>query len=255
MIAKIDHDSTPEFAVVVPAHNEAESVASLTDEIASAFIGKSFEIIFVNDGSNDGTADALTNAGKRHPQLRIITHKHVCGQSVAIISGIRAARAATIITLDGDGQNVPADAPALIDLYLRSGSSLQVMVAGHRVDRCDTWLKRASSRVANGIRLALLDDATPDTGCGLKVFPRRAFLEMPAFDHMHRFLPALMVRGGGKVLSVPVKHRPRVSGTSKYGVWNRLWIGIVDLFGIIWLIRRSANPQFSIEDPKQGNNL
>jgi len=255
MIAKTDHDSTPEFAVVVPAHNEAESVASLTNEIASTFIGKSFEIIFVNDGSNDGTADALTTASKSHPELRVITHKHVCGQSSAIISGVRAASADTIITLDGDGQNVPADAPELLDLYLRSSGSQKVMVAGHRVDRCDTWIKRASSRVANGIRLALLDDETPDTGCGLKVFSRQAFLEMPAFDHMHRFLPALMVRSGGKVLSAPVKHRPRISGTSKYGVWDRLWIGIVDLFGIIWLIRRPANPQFSIEEPKQGNNL
>ena len=255
MIAKIDHDSTLEFAVVIPAHNEAESIASLTDEIASAFTGKSFEIIFVNDGSNDGTADALTNASKCHPQLRVITHKHVYGQSAAIISGIRAASAETIITLDGDGQNVPADAPALLDLYLRSSGDLEVMVAGHRVDRRDAWLKRASSRIANGIRLALLDDATPDTGCGLKVFSRRAFLEMPAFDHMHRFLPALMVRGGGKVLSVPVKHRSRISGNSKYGIWDRMWVGIVDLFGVIWLIRRPANPQFSIEDPKQGNNL
>ena len=253
MIAKPVLESTPEFAVVVPAHNEAESVAPLTNEIASAFIGKSFEIIFVNDGSNDGTADALANAGRRHPQLRVITHKHVCGQSTAIISGIRAASADIIITMDGDGQNVPADAPALLDLYLRSSDNRQVMIAGHRVERHDTWLKRASSRVANGVRLALLDDATPDTGCGLKVFPRRAFLEMPAFNHMHRFLPALMVRGGGKVLSVPVKHRPRTSGTSKYGVWDRLWIGIVDLFGIMWLIRRPANPQFSIEDPKQGS--
>ena len=252
-MAKPDLKSTPEFAVVVPAHNEAGSVALLINEIATVFLGKAFEIVCVDDASNDGTADALNTARRRHPELRVITHEHVWGQSAAILSGIRAANADIIITMDGDGQNVPADAPKLLDLYLGSSDNSKMMIVGHRVNRRDTWLRRASSRVANGVRLALLDDATPDTGCGLKVFPRQAFMEMPAFDHMHRFLPALMVRGGGKVLSVPVKHRPRTHGASKYGVWDRLWVGIVDLLGIMWLIRRPANPLASGKNPKKGS--
>ena len=232
----------PEIAVVVPARNEAENVGPLIDEIAAALAGRAHEIIFVDDGSDDGTDRALGDAARRHPQLRVVRHARACGQSTAIVSGVRAAKAAVIVTMDGDGQNDPADAPNLIEAYGAQGGGDRLMIAGHRVDRRDTWFRRFSSRVANGVRASLLGDATPDTGCGLKVFSRRAFLEMPAFDHMHRFLPALMIRSGGRVLSVPVNHRPRTRGTSKYGLWNRLWVGIVDLFGVIWLIRRSANP-------------
>jgi dolichol-phosphate mannosyltransferase len=233
---------SPELAVVVPARNEADNVGPLVDEIAAAFAGRDVEIIFVDDGSDDGTDRALADAAGRHPALRTVRHAYACGQSTAIVSGVRAARAPVIVTMDGDGQNDPADAPKLFEAYGAQGGGDKLMIAGHRVNRRDTWLRRFSSKVANGVRGALLGDATPDTGCGLKVFSRRAFLEMPAFDHMHRFLPALMIRSGGQVVSVAVNHRPRTRGTSKYGVWNRLWVGIVDLFGVIWLIRRPANP-------------
>jgi dolichol-phosphate mannosyltransferase len=231
-----------ELAVVVPARNEAENVGPLVDEIAAALAGRAHEIVFVDDGSDDGTDRALADAAGRHPALRIVRHTRACGQSTAIVSGVRAARAPVIVTMDGDGQNDPADAPKLVEAFAAQGSGDKLMIAGHRVNRRDTWLRRFSSKVANGVRGALLGDATPDTGCGLKVFSRRAFLEMPAFDHMHRFLPALMIRSGGRVVSVAVNHRARTRGTSKYGVWNRLWVGIVDLFGVIWLIRRPANP-------------
>ena len=237
-----------EIAVVVPAHNEAENVGPLIDEIAAALDGRTVEIIFVNDGSNDGTDAALATAGEKHGSLRVVHHASACGQSTAIVSGVRAARAPIIVTMDGDGQNDPADAPALLQKYADEGGGDGLMIAGHRVNRRDTWFRRLSSRVANGVRSTLLGDATPDTGCGLKVFSRQAFLHMPAFNHMHRFLPALMIRAGGRVLSVPVNHRPRTRGVSKYGLWNRLWVGIIDLFGVIWLIRRAANP-----DIKDGN--
>jgi dolichol-phosphate mannosyltransferase len=240
--------ATPEVAVVVPARNERENVGPLIDEIAAAMTGRAVEIIFVDDGSDDGTDAALAEAAVRHASLRVVRHSRACGQSTAIVSGVRAAAAPVIVTMDGDGQNDPADAPALLDAYAAAGGGDRVMIAGHRVNRRDTWFRRFSSRVANGVRGTLLGDATPDTGCGLKVFSRRAFLHMPAFNHMHRFLPALMIRAGGKVLSVPVNHRPRTRGTSKYGLWNRLWVGIVDLFGVIWLIRRAANPALDETD-------
>ncbi len=235
-------DVAPEIAVVVPAHNEAENVGPLIDEIATALKDRSFEMIFVDDGSTDATPQSLVTAGSAHPELRVVRHRRACGQSTAVVSGVRAARAQIIVTMDGDGQNDPADAPALIDKYKENGGDDWLLVAGHRVNRRDTWLKRVSSKVANGVRGGLLGDETPDTGCGLKVFSRQAFLHMPAFNHMHRFLPALMIRAGGRVLSVPVNHRARMQGVSKYGLWNRLWVGIVDIFGVIWLIRRSANP-------------
>ncbi|MBT6095975.1 MAG: glycosyltransferase family 2 protein [Rhodospirillaceae bacterium] len=245
-------DTAPEIAVVVPAHNEAENVGPLIDEIATALKGRSFEMVFVNDGSTDATAKALAVSGTRHPELRVVRHKRACGQSTAIVSGVRAARAGIIVTMDGDGQNDPADAPALIDTYKDNGGGDFLLIAGHRVNRRDTWLKRVSSKVANGVRGGLLRDATPDTGCGLKVFSRQAFLHMPAFNHMHRFLPALMIRAGGQVQSVPVNHRPRMLGVSKYGLWNRLWVGIVDIFGVIWLIRRAANPELDESSNSEG---
>ncbi len=244
--------AVPEVAVVVPARNEAGNVGPLIAEIAAALAGRAAEIIFVDDGSDDGTDRALAETGARHAELRVVRHARPRGQSTAIVSGVRAARADVIVTMDGDGQNDPADMPALLAAYADAGGGDAVMIAGHRVNRRDTWLRRLSSRVANGVRGGLLGDATPDTGCGLKVFSRRAFLHMPAFDHMHRFLPALMIRAGGRVVSVPVNHRPRTRGTSKYGVWNRLWVGIVDLFGVIWLIRRPANPLIDSNDGDHG---
>ena len=244
------------MSVVVPVRNEEENVAPLLAEIAGALQGVvPFEVIYVDDGSDDGTPAALAAATIRHPWLRVLRHERSCGQSAAIHTAVKAARHPWIATLDGDGQNDPADIPALLDAALdawRAGASdaaprgarpPSVLIAGHRVSRNDSWLRRLSSRVANGVRSRLLGDGTPDTGCGLKVFGREAFLELPFFDHMHRFLPALFLRHGGFVASVPVRHRPRTAGRSKYGVHNRLWVGIVDLFGVMWLQRRMNLPR------------
>jgi dolichol-phosphate mannosyltransferase len=232
--------SSPELAVVVPVLNEEDNVAPLVAEIDAALGGLvAFEIVFVDDGSSDATPDRLRDAAGRFPNLRVVRHDRCAGQSAAIVSGVRAARAPIIATLDGDGQNDPSDIPSLLGLYRRDPDPDRVLIAGHRTRRRDRWIKRASSRIANRVRARLLDDATPDTGCGLKIFSRRAFLDMPAFDHMHRFLPALMIRRGGRVISIPVHHRPRAGGRSKYGTLDRLGVGIVDLLGMIWLRRRA----------------
>ena len=169
------------------------------------------------------------------------------GQSAAVATGVRHAGAAWIATLDGDGQNDPADIPKLLDTALRSKSDRLRLVMGNRTTRRDTWLRRLSSRVANGVRGGLLKDGTPDTGCGIKVFDRAVFMDMPRFNHMHRFMPALFQREGFDVVSVPVNHRERTRGTSKYGLHNRLWVGIVDLFGVMWLIGR-ASPRVAVEE-------
>jgi len=235
---------SPGLAVVVPVNNEVENVGPLAAEISAALSGQeSFEMIFVDDGSNDGTADQLRTLQGRHPELRVFSHRQCFGQSAAIWTGVAAARALVIATLDGDGQNDPADIPGLLERFRQADAPDKLMVVGHRAKRRDTWLKRTSSRIANGVRAALLGDGTPDTGCGLKVFSRDTFLAMPRFDHMHRFLPALMMRGGGRVESVPVNHRPRERGQSKYGLWNRLGVGITDLFGVMWLLRRGSRPE------------
>ena len=231
----------PALSVVVPVLDEAENLRPLIDEIAAALDGgPDYEIVYVDDGSGDGTQDRLAALAVERPRLRWVRHRARSGQSAAIWSGVEAARAPLIATLDGDGQNDPADIPKLLARFTEAGSSdfHGLMIVGERVERRDSRLKRVSSRIANGVRAPFLKDLTPDTGCGLKVFPRAAFLAMPRFDHMHRFLPALMMRGGGRVVSVPVGHRPRGAGASKYGVLDRLWIGIVDLFGVMWLQRR-----------------
>jgi dolichol-phosphate mannosyltransferase len=185
--------------------------------------------------------------------LRVVRHRQSCGQSQAVASGVKLARAPWIATLDGDGQNDPADIPALIrrrdqEAAASSSDAVLVMIAGHRQTRRDTFIRRLSSRVANAVRSTMLKDSTPDSGCGLKLFARQTFLDMPRFDHMHRFLPALMIRAGGKVVSVGVNHRPRERGVSKYGVWNRLWVGIVDLFGVAWLRSRARTPTIEHHD-------
>jgi dolichol-phosphate mannosyltransferase len=237
--------SAPQIAVVVPVKNEADNILPLLGEIAVALAGRwPFEIIYVDDGSDDSTPDRLLAAKSDFPQLRIIRHRQSCGQSQAVASGVKAARAPYIATLDGDGQNDPADIPALFErlLTVPENQRDQLLVAGFRQKRQDNGLRRLSSKVANGIRASLLGDSTPDSGCGLKLFSREAFLDMPRFNHMHRFLPALMIRRGGQVVSVRVNHRPRERGTSKYGLWNRLWVGIVDLFGVMWLQRRASVP-------------
>lgn len=246
---KIDATDTttavPDLAVVVPVRNEADNILPLIEEIHAALEGRCrFEVVYVDDGSDDSTPRVLSEALGRYPRLRVVRHRSGCGQSQAIATGVKHAHAPLIATLDGDGQNDPADLPRLLDMLdsLPPADRRLTMIAGHRATRRDTWLRRLSSRVANRVRAALLGDDTPDSGCGLKLFGRDAFLDMPRFNHMHRFLPALMLRLGGRVVSVEVNHRPRERGVSKYGLWNRLWVGIVDLFGVMWLQRRASVP-------------
>ncbi len=230
------------LSVVVPVRNEAENIPPLVAEIEAALAGQPHEIVYVDDGSTDATAQHLAEAAARHG-VRWVRHRASCGQSAAVISGVRAARGAWIATLDGDGQNDPADIPgALAAARAAHAKGETVLIAGHRVRRRDTWVKRRSSRIANRVRAGLLRDATPDTGCGLKVFRRDLFLALPQFDHMHRFLPALVLRAGGRTQSFPVNHRPRGAGTSNYGTLDRLRVGIVDLFGVWWLQRRWRIP-------------
>jgi len=238
-----DAERRMELSVVVPVRNEADNIRPQVEEIFAALDGlASFEVIYVDDGSTDDTLHRLCRErARRDGALRVLSHPAVCGQSTAIHSGVCAARHPWIVTLDGDRQNDPADIARLLEEIRRAGSD-RLMVTGHRVQRRDTPIRRLSSRVANSVRRALLRDGTPDTGCGLKVFPRELFLSLPYFDHMHRFLSALVLRQGGEVRSVPVAHRPRPSGRSKYGVCNRLWVGIVDLMGVAWLRRREKRP-------------
>jgi dolichol-phosphate mannosyltransferase len=230
----------PEISVVVPVCNEEENVAPLAREIAQALRGRvRFEAIFVDDGSTDGTAQAVrAERAAGLGELRLIRHSMRRGQSAAVWSGVQAARAPWIATLDGDGQNDPADIAALIAARDAAANQGVLIFMGNRVTRRDTWLRRLSSRIANGVRAGLLGDGTPDTGCGIKLLHRETYRSLPMFDHMHRFLPALYQRAGSRVVSVPVNHRPRTRGQSKYGLWNRLWVGIVDLFGVMWLMRR-----------------
>lgn len=232
------------LSVVVPVRNEQDNIDPLVREIATALTGTAtFEIIYVNDGSTDDTQARLEALKTEFPMLRVIRHLASCGQSRAVTTGVTAARHEWIATLDGDGQNDPADIPALLATLADPSQPANLeLLAGWRAKRIDTWTKRMSSRVANGIRSRLLRDNTPDTGCGLKVFARETFLQLPNFDHVHRFIPALVMRNGGAVVSVPVHHRARERGTSKYGVHNRLWVGIVDLFGVAWLQRRVRLP-------------
>ena len=226
------------ISVVVPVRNEAENIGPLIGEIAAALEGRwAYEIIYVNDGSTDATAERLAEAMKQRDNLRQLRHANSAGQSAAIRSGVRAARGAIIATLDGDGQNNPAFLPDLISTLERGGERLG-LVAGQRVGRKDTGFKKFQSRAANAIRSAILHDGTRDTGCGLKAFRREVFLVMPYFDGLHRFLPALVRREGLEIAYVDVVDRPRRSGVSNYGFFDRLWIGILDLAGVWWLIRR-----------------
>lgn len=237
-----------QLSIVVPVRNEAENVLPLLAEIHAALDGPQagcgdYEIIYVDDGSADASRQRLAEALARYPRLRVLVHRERYGQSAALMTGFRAARSEWIATLDGDGQNDPADIPRL--LAARDGATradLQ-LISGFRKNRQDAWLKRLASRVANRVRASLLGDATPDTGCGLKLIARAACLELPVFDHMHRFLPALVQSNGGATICVEVNHRPRTRGASNYGVTDRLWIGVVDLLGVLWLKRRALRPQ------------
>lgn len=227
-------------SVVVPIYNEAANIEALYGEIRSVLEPHfDFEALFVDDGSDDDSGAMLSGLAGTDPRLRHLGHPARRGQSAALRTGVAAARHERIVTLDGDGQNDPRDIPLLLETLDRSLlPARRLLVIGHRVRREDSLIKRLASRIANAVRQRMLRDQTPDTGCGLKVFARSTFLSLPYFDHMHRFLPALIRRAGGEVVSVPVRHRAREAGRSKYGTLDRLWAGIVDLLGVIWLIRR-----------------
>jgi dolichol-phosphate mannosyltransferase len=234
-------------SIVVPVRNEAENVAPLIAEIVDAIGGRwAYEIIYVDDGSTDATADRLAAAMRQRGNLRQIRHATSSGQSAAVRSGVRAARGAIVATLDGDGQNNPAFLPDLISA-IENGGDRVGLAAGQRVGRKDTGFKKIQSRVANGVRNAILRDGTRDTGCGLKAFRREVFLMMPYFDGLHRFLPALMRREGYEIAYVDVIDRLRHSGVSNYGFFDRLWIGIMDLVGVWWLIRRKKPTPIATE--------
>lgn len=234
---------SPGLSVVIPVKDEAESIGPLLRELRGA-LGDAgdWEVLVVDDGSEDGTAArvaAMKAAG--YPQLQLLRHRNSCGQSAALRSGATAARGAWLGTLDGDGQNDPADL-ARMWREARATRDAPALWIGHRVARHDNGLRRLSSRIANGVRGRLLRDGVPDTGCGVKLVRRDVFLALPYFDHLHRFLPALVQREGHAVRSVPVAHRPRLHGRSKYSVRNRLWVGLVDLLGVMWLLRRRRLP-------------
>lgn len=225
--------------MVIPVCNEAENVGPLAREIAQALEGRPFEILFVDDGSTDSTADAVIAARAAGvPQIRLLRHSFRGGQSAAVTAGVRHARAEWVATLDGDGQNDPIDLPVLWTALLDPVNVDVRLFQGNRTTRRDTWFRRLQSRIANAVRSRLLGDGTPDTGCGIKLMHRETYLSLPHFDHMHRFLPALFQRSGARVISVPVHHRPRSRGESKYGMLDRLWVGITDLVGVMWLKRR-----------------
>jgi len=228
-----------QLSVVVPVKNEQDNLAGLIQEIDTALKTVTHEIVYVDDGSTDETFMRLQVLQKTFPKLRIVRHAQSCGQSTAVRTGVKYARYDWVATLDGDGQNDPADIPKLIAAVT---TGVDLVGGNRRASRRDTWVKRISSVIANTVRAKMLQDDTPDTGCGLKLFNRAAFLDLPYFDHMHRFLPALIKRRGGKIVSVPVAHRNREHGKSNYGTFDRLMVGIVDLFGVAWLQRRAKLP-------------
>lgn len=229
----------PALSVVIPAHNEAENLPALLREVVSALWGwMRFEILVVDDASSDNSVQCLRALREEIPELRVIEHCAQAGQSTALHNGVKAARASWVLTLDGDGQNDPADIPRLLEA--RDAASGQVrLIGGWRVRRQDSWAKRIASRIANAVRRRLLRDNTPDTGCGIKLIERAVFLDLPYFDHMHRYLPALIQRAGYVAHSVPVNHRARTAGRSNYNNLGRLWVALSDLAGVAWLLRRT----------------
>ncbi|WP_266157555.1 glycosyltransferase [Dyella silvatica] len=232
-----------QLSVVVPVFNERDNIPPLLAEIAAALRGKiAFEIVYVDDDSSDDSVAVLAAEKAKYPELRIVRHLTRSGQSTAVWNGVRAAKSPWIATLDGDGQNDPADIPKLLSARETAAANVRLF-AGWRTTRRDSFNKRISSKIANAVRSRMLRDATPDTGCGLKLFEREVFLRLPYFDHMHRYLPALVKRAGFISESVPVGHRPRTAGTSKYGMLDRLWVGLADLRGVAWLMRRGKVTQ------------
>src|SRR5690606_10752430 len=242
--------NAPTLSIVVPVFNEEDNVVPLAREIVDAIASPlTYEIVFVDDGSTDATTARIRRLRQEMQNVVLVRHVRRCGQSAAIRTCVREARGGWVGTLDGDGQNDPADIPLMLELMRQDSTGLVKLVAGVRRMRRDRWVRRVSSRVANAVRRAFLRDGMPDTGCGIKLFHRATFLEIPAFDHMHRFLPALFQREGAKVVSIDVRHRARLHGRSKYGVANRLWGGIVDLFGVWWLMSRSTSHDRVVEGP------
>lgn len=245
-----DMNETPLFAVIAPMLNEAENVETMAREIADscAPLG-AFEVIFVNDGSTDETADKIAALRSEFPWLREVRHTTPCGQSAAVRSGVLAAHAPLICTIDGDGQNPPSEIPKLVEPLLNAAAPDLGLVAGQRIDRQDTTSKRLASRMANRLRAWILKDDTRDTGCGLKAFRRDVFLSLPFFDHIHRYLPALVKREGYKIALVDVAHRARGAGASKYTNVGRAFVGVQDLLGVWWLLRRRRLPTVTHKDP------
>jgi glycosyltransferase involved in cell wall biosynthesis len=238
---------TPDVSIVVPVFNETGNVGPLAREIAAAFAGQAYEMIFVDDASTDSTRADLIALKAELPSLRVLSHQRNSGQSRSVRTGILAARAVIVVTMDGDGQNDPADAPRLAARLLASPDQV-ALVGGQRVKRQDSLGKKFASKVGNGVRKRLLKDGAADTGCGLKAFRREAFLRLPYFDHIHRYLPALMIREGYQVAFEPVGHRARMAGTSKYTNLGRLWASLSDLLGVMWLNSRSRLPGSVAED-------
>jgi glycosyltransferase involved in cell wall biosynthesis len=238
---------TPDVSIVVPVFNETGNVGPLAREIAAAFAGQAYEMIFVDDASTDSTRADLIALKAELPSLRVLSHQRNSGQSRSVRTGILAARAAIVVTMDGDGQNDPADAPRLAARLLASPDQV-ALVGGQRVKRQDSLAKKYASKVGNGVRKRLLKDGAADTGCGLKAFRREAFLRLPYFDHIHRYLPALMIREGYQVAFEPVGHRARMAGASKYTNLGRLWASLSDLLGVMWLNSRSRLPGSVAED-------
>ena len=234
-------EQTPDISVVVPVHDEQGAAGPLAREIATAFAGRSYEMIFVDDASKDGTLAELRALMPELPALRVFSHGSNAGQSRAVRTGVLAARGAVVVTLDGDGQNPPADAPKLVDLLLDSPPNV-ALVGGVRARRQDSEAKRQASLWANRIRKRLLSDDADDTGCGLKAFRRDVFLRLPYFDHLHRYLPALMIREGYENRYLDVGHRHRETGRSKYTNWGRLMASVSDLLGVMWLKSRARRP-------------
>ncbi|KQY35639.1 dolichol-phosphate mannosyltransferase [Caulobacter sp. Root487D2Y] len=232
----------PDYSVVVPVFDEGGAAPALAREIAAAFAGENHEIIFIDDASRDDTKALLVALKAEIPQLRVLSHRKNSGQSRAVRSGVLAARAPIVVTLDGDGQNDPADAPRLAKA-LKAAPPELALVGGERVKRQDSSAKRFASKFGNGVRKRMLKDTANDTGCGLKAFRREAFLRLPYFDHIHRYIPALMLREGYQVEFQPVNHRHRESGVSKYTNFGRLKASVSDLLGVMWLQTRARNPQ------------
>ncbi|MEM9011216.1 MAG: glycosyltransferase family 2 protein [Pseudomonadota bacterium] len=240
---------SPRFSVIVPMKDEAPNVAAMADEIGAACASLApFEAIFVNDGSRDDTAGSIRAAQAHHPWLRVLHHRESCGQSAALLSGVRAAQAPVCVTLDGDGQNPPAEIPAMVQPLLDDADGHLGLVAGQRGIREDRMSRRIASRAANALRRRLLHDDARDTGCGLKAFPRAVFLALPYFDHIHRYLPALVRREGWTVAWIAVDHRPRRAGRSHYSNLGRAMVGALDLIGVWWLMRRRKRPTLTPED-------